>query len=101
VESLQTTVDQLTLKANAAQAALSAYETKLGLDPEHEKQLQVAAAKAGVVVRKLEKSLAIAEDAATIEAQIVTAKTAHATANQALEAYQHKSTALQQQTQES
>jgi electron transport complex protein RnfC len=99
-ESLQTTVDQLALKANAAKAALSAYETKLGLDPEHEKQLQLAAAQAGAVVRKLEKSLATAEDAAAIEAQIVIANTAHATANQALEAYQHKSTALQQQTQE-
>jgi len=101
VESLQITVDQLALKANAAKAALSAYETKLGLDPEHEKQLQVAAAQAGAVVRKLEKSLATAQDAAAIEVDIVTAKAAHATANQALQAYQHQSTALQQQTQES
>ena len=101
VDSLQASVDALTLKANKAQAELKAYEDKLGLDPEQEKQLQLVAVKTNAAVRKLEKSLATAADAAAVEAEIVTAKALHSSAAQALENYQNQSAAKQQETQES
>lgn len=87
-DNLQETVALLTVKADQAQAKLQAYETKLGLDPEKEKILLVAVAKANSAVRKLEKSIANAEDPQTIEQQILEAKAIHAAATQALSDHQ-------------
>ena len=92
--SLQHTVDQLTVKAEAAQAQLKAYEAKLGLDPEKEKTLQITVAKTNAAVRKLEKSLTTAADPQTLEKDIITAKTAHQIATQALAKYQDSATVV-------
>ncbi len=89
---LQATLLSLTAKAEAAQTKLQAYETKLGLDPEQEKNLQLAAAKASRVVRKLEKSLAAAAEPELIKADILDAKALHQAAIQALADHQSSST---------
>ena len=83
--SLQATVIELTTKAEVAQAELQAYEVKLGHDPELEKSLQISVAKANAGLRKLQKSLATAEDPQQVEADIVKATTAHEAASRALE----------------
>jgi len=101
VDALQASLAELTAKADAAQTALKAYEDKLGLDPEYEKQLLVTVAKTNAVVRKLEKSLSTAEDAASVEAEIALAKTVHAAANLALSNYQTNPTANTAAVQES
>jgi len=88
--SLQQTVDQLTVKAEAAQAELKAYEAKLGLDPEKEKILLVAVAKTNAAIRKLEKTLATAEDSQALGEDITEAKAAHQIATQALADHQAK-----------
>ena len=100
-QSLATTVAELTVKADTAQTELTAFETKLGLDPELEKQLQLASAKATAAVRKLDKSLAKAEDTAAVEAEIVIAKVAASAANAALEDYQASADAKLKSSQES
>ena len=83
--SLQATVIELTTKAEVAQAELQAYEAKLGHDPEQEKSLQINVAKTNAALRKLQKSLATAEDPQQVEADIVKATTAHEAAIRALE----------------
>jgi electron transport complex protein RnfC len=99
--SLQQTVDQLTAKAEVAQAELKAYEAKLGMDPEKEKMLQVAVAKTNAAVRKLEKTLATAADPQTLEEDIIKAKAAHQSATQALAKHQENPTAMPASAQES
>lgn len=81
---LQATLISLTSKAAAAQTELLAYETKLGLDPEQEKNLQLAVAKASGLVRKLEKSLATAAVPQPIKADMLEAKAIHQSAIKAL-----------------
>ena len=98
---LQQTVDLLTAKAETAQADLKAYEAKLGLDPEKEKELQLAVAKANAAVRKLEKTLATAENPQALEEDITAAKTAHQIATQALAGHQAKPAAKPASAQES
>jgi hypothetical protein len=84
-----------------AQAALKAYEAKLGMDPEKEKMLQVAVAKTNAAVRKLEKTLATAADPQTLEEDIIKAKAAHQSATQALAKHQENPTAMPASAQES
>ena len=98
---LQETVIALTTKAAVAQAKLHAYEVKLGLDPEKEKTLQLAVAKANGVVRKLEKSLATAENLQQLEAEIFNAKAIHEAAGLALEEHQANAKEKPTSTQES
>ena len=87
-QGLQTTVSELTEKAMHAQAALQAYEAKLGLDPEKEKTLQVDVAKANAMVRKLEKALATAEEPKDVEAELVKARSSQTKATDALTNHQ-------------
>jgi len=100
-QALQQTVIALTTKAAAAAAELHAYEVKLGLDPEKEKTLQLAVAKANGVVRKLEKSLATAENLQQLEAEIFNAKAIHEAAGLALEEHQANAKEKPTSTQES
>ena len=100
-QELQQTVIALTTKASAAAAELHAYEVKLGLDPEKEKTLQLAVAKANGVVRKLEKSLATADDLQLLEAEIFNAKAIHEAAGVALEEHQANAKEKPTSTQES
>lgn len=86
---LQATFDELTIKADQAKAALANYEAEQGLDPEKEKELQVAVAKANAAVRKLEKSLATAEDSKAVEAEIELAMVTLEKANKALSDHQN------------
>jgi multidrug resistance efflux pump len=81
-------VSELTEKAMHAQAALQAYEAKLGLDPEKEKTLQVDVAKANAMVRKLEKALATAEEPKDVEAELVKARSSQTKATDALTNHQ-------------
>ena len=98
---LQETVIALTTKAAVAQAKLHAYETKLGLDPEKEKILQVSVAKANGTIRQLEKILATAADPKRIEADILNAKATHEAATQALADHQTNLTKKPTSAQES
>jgi electron transport complex protein RnfC len=86
---LQATFDELTIKGDQAKAALANYEAEQGLDPEKEKELQVAVAKANAAVRKLEKSLATAEDSKAVEAEIELAMVTLEKANKALSDHQN------------
>jgi electron transport complex protein RnfC len=98
---LQQTVDLLTAKAKIAQADLKTYEAKLGLDPEKEKELQLAVAKANAAVRKLEKMLSTAENPQALEEDIMAAKTAYQMATQALAGHQANPAAKPELAQES
>jgi len=100
-QDLQASVSELTAKAVEAQAKLQAYEAKLGLDPEKEKILLVAVAKTNATIRKLEKTLATAEDAQALEEEITQAKAAHQIAAQALADHQVTPTAKPASAQES
>ena len=99
--SLQQTVDQLTVKAEAALAELKAYEAKLGLDPEKEKTLLVAVAKTNAAIRKLEKTLATSEDPQALQKDITEAKAAHQIATKSLADHQANPTAKPASAQES
>ena len=86
---LQQTLTALTAKAAAAEAELSAYETKLGLDPEQEKILQAALAKANGVLRKQEQCLATAADPKQVKEDIIAAKSIQEAATHALAEHQN------------
>ena len=90
--SLQATVVELTTKAEIAQAELQAYESQHGHDPEQEKKLQISVTKANAALRRLQKSLATAQDPEHVEADIVKAKATHEAAILALENQQAKPT---------
>jgi len=87
-QGLQTTVDELTIKAADAQGKLQAYEATLGLDPEQEKVLLTDVAKANALVRKLEKALATSLDPQEVETQLVIARVSQKTSANALAKHQ-------------
>ena len=74
---------------------------KLSFDPEKEKELQLAVAKANAAVRKLEKMLSTAENPQALEEDIMAAKTAYQMATQALAGHQANPAAKPELAQES